>query len=319
MATDKAIGMMDNAYFVGRKEILDWINETLNLNTAKIEETCSGAIACQLIDAHFPGKVPMQKVQWDARNDYEYVNNYKVLQSCFSRLKIDKSPDVDKLIRGKYQDNLEFMQWCKAFCERHQVAEGYDPVERRSRGKGGDRVPTRGAGGAAAQGSSRSAASKPSRSRSARPAASKGDNNSNKAPAPRDAAMPPPPATEKENRQVARGAANAKADAALTKKVEKLESEKGELAVTVESLEKERDFYYDKLREIEIKLQTLQEDLGEAADEQSLGKKAMMDEIFSILYATTDEFVAVDEEGEPVETASELTAPSPSQRTAVEA
>ena len=45
--------------------------------TAKIEDTCSGAIACQLIDAHFPGKVPMQKVQWDARNDYEYVNNYK--------------------------------------------------------------------------------------------------------------------------------------------------------------------------------------------------------------------------------------------------
>ena len=30
------------------------------------------------------------------------------------------------------------------------------------------------------------------------------------------------------------------------------------MATTIEGLEKERDFYYDKLREIEIKLQTLQ-------------------------------------------------------------
>mmetsp|Transcript_43048 Transcript_43048/g.116116 ORF Transcript_43048/g.116116 Transcript_43048/m.116116 type:complete len:134 (+) Transcript_43048:2812-3213(+) len=133
--------------------------------------------------------------------------------------------------------------------------------------------------------------------------------------------MPPPPATEKENRQVSRSnaAANPKADAALSKKCEKLETEKSELAVTVESLEKERDFYYDKLREIEIKLQQQQEEVGDATDEQSIGKKAMMDEIFGILYATTDEFVAVDEEGEPVDSAPELTAPSPSHRAVIEA
>ena len=32
-----------------------------------------------------------------------------------------------------------------------------------------------------------------------------------------------------------------------------------------------------------------QEEVGDATDEQSIGKKAMMDEIFGILYATTDE------------------------------
>ena len=32
------IGMMDSAYFVGRSEILCWINSTLQLNLSKVEE-----------------------------------------------------------------------------------------------------------------------------------------------------------------------------------------------------------------------------------------------------------------------------------------
>jgi hypothetical protein len=34
------IGMMDGAYFVGRNEILSWINSTLSLNLNKVEEVC---------------------------------------------------------------------------------------------------------------------------------------------------------------------------------------------------------------------------------------------------------------------------------------
>lgn len=36
------IGMMDPAYFVGRRAIIDWINNTFQMNLAKIEETASG-------------------------------------------------------------------------------------------------------------------------------------------------------------------------------------------------------------------------------------------------------------------------------------
>lgn len=32
------IGMMDSAYFVGRSEILAWMNSTLNLSLTKVEE-----------------------------------------------------------------------------------------------------------------------------------------------------------------------------------------------------------------------------------------------------------------------------------------
>lgn len=38
MATN--IGMMDSAYFVGRNELLTWINDRLQLNLSRVEEVC---------------------------------------------------------------------------------------------------------------------------------------------------------------------------------------------------------------------------------------------------------------------------------------
>jgi hypothetical protein len=37
-AAVSSIGIMDGAYFVGRGEILHWINATLQLSLAKVEE-----------------------------------------------------------------------------------------------------------------------------------------------------------------------------------------------------------------------------------------------------------------------------------------
>nr|GMC88940.1 microtubule-associated protein RP/EB family member 1C [Ipomoea batatas] len=62
--------MMDSAYFIGRSEILSWINSTLHLNLSKVEEAFTGAVPCQLMDAAHPGMVPMHKVNFDAKNDY---------------------------------------------------------------------------------------------------------------------------------------------------------------------------------------------------------------------------------------------------------
>ena len=121
------IGMMDGAFFVGRKEIVEWINETCELSITKIEDTAFGGIACMLLDIMYPGQVPMHKVDWSAKQSFEYVANYKVLQTCFVKLGIEKNIDVDRLIKGRYQDNLEFMQWFKRFFEMHVQGKGdYD-------------------------------------------------------------------------------------------------------------------------------------------------------------------------------------------------
>ena len=70
--------------------------------------------------------------------------------------------------------------------------------------------------------------------------------------------------------------------ASLLAKNEALKSELGELKVEMEGFEKERDFYFNKLRDIEIMLQELQ-DAGKG--------NALTESIFKVLYATEEGFV----------------------------
>lgn len=131
MADADTIGMMDGAFFVGRGELLSWINDFFQLQLTKVEQCATGAVYCQIIDACYPGTVTMGKVKWNAKHDYEYVENYKVLQQAFLKNDIKRYIDVDKLIKAKYQDNLEFLQWMKRFFDIKYNGQAYDASGRR--------------------------------------------------------------------------------------------------------------------------------------------------------------------------------------------
>eukprot|EP00944_MAST-04C_sp_MAST-4C-sp1_P003405 g3405.t1 len=254
MATGENIGMMEGAFFVGRKAILDWLNTLLKTNLTKIEETCSGAIACQLCDALYgpeSKKVPMHKVKWDCKADFEYTQNYKILQDVFQKVGVNKVIPVAQLIRGKYQDNLEFMQWFKRFFELNYsgMPEDYDAIKRRAKGKGVATFDKR-------------MASKP------KTAQQKENRRTN--------------TFSKRNASTGGGAVNAQ----LAAKNEELTAENATLLNTVNGLEKERDFYFGKLRDVEILLQNLTENDNEPTKEV----KSLSDTIFKILYATEEDF-----------------------------
>lgn len=253
MATN--IGMMDSAYFVGRNEILQWINSTLQLNLTKVEETSKGAVQCQLMDSVHPGVVPMHKVNFEAKNEYEMIQNYKVLQDVFNKLKIDKHIEVSKLVKGRPLDNLEFMQWMKRYCDSINggfVNSSYNPMERREACKGGkeaNKKTTSTSGAAATVVSKAAPASSTVKSAMAvtgpkrvevcsTAAAGKGGSRNAKVfPLPSAAV---PSAVPSEGSMV---------PAAL---VDGLKEQITELKLSVDNLEKERDFYFAKLRDIEI-------------------------------------------------------------------
>lgn len=103
-----------------------WVNDLLKMNLSKIEQLGTGAVYCQLTDVLYPNKIPMCKVNWKAKFDYEYVANFKILQQTFTKIGIMKHIEVEKLVKCKYQDNLEFLQWFKKIFDSTPPKD-YDP------------------------------------------------------------------------------------------------------------------------------------------------------------------------------------------------
>ena len=248
-------------------EILDWINTSLKLKLTKVEDTCNGAVACQIVDSLFPGVVQMNKVNWGAKSEWEYVANYKVLQAAFSQLKIDRKVDVDKLIKGKYQDNLEFCQWLKKFASNNNQGGNadYNPIARRNLGKN---VPV-------AKSSAMPVSSQVKKSGVSRPFAARAPTEPplhkpviHVVPLPVSAAasnssshnelQPVKVAASKENDALSVLKAE---NALLSARIRTLEAEEQrvekELRSHGQTLEKERDFYFSKLRDIELLLENL--------------------------------------------------------------
>ena len=50
------------------------------------------------------------QVKFNTKQEHEYINNFKVLQASFKKMSVDKIVPVDRLVKGKFQDNFEFLQ-----------------------------------------------------------------------------------------------------------------------------------------------------------------------------------------------------------------
>merc|ERR1712042_374149 len=98
----------------------------------KIEELCSGAVYCQFMDMLFPGSTRLKQVKFGAKHEHEYIHNFKALQNSFKKMGVDKVIPVERLIKGRFQDNFEFVQWFKKFFDANYQGEEYDAAAARA-------------------------------------------------------------------------------------------------------------------------------------------------------------------------------------------
>ncbi|MCO5591778.1 hypothetical protein L7F22_045770 [Adiantum nelumboides] len=226
----------------------------------------AGAVQCQLIDATHSGVVPMHKVNYEAKTEYDKIQNYKVLQDVFTKLRLEKHIEVNKLVKGRPLDNLEFLQWLKRYCDSVNggLYDSYNPVERRELCKGGKEANRRGITGSGVHQASSSG---------------KGASGITKLTV--TASLPSMRRTDAVSNNVIVTASSLSSirrvdgvtggpfstGSKLTKQlsfstwssssqVQVLNEQVASLKLTVDNLEKERDFYFGKLRDIEILCQS---------------------------------------------------------------
>uniref|UniRef100_A0A0K0F2T5 Calponin homology domain-containing protein n=1 Tax=Strongyloides venezuelensis TaxID=75913 RepID=A0A0K0F2T5_STRVS len=125
-----------NFYNISRHELIAWVNSSLQTNLTKIEEMCTGAAYAQLTDMCFRGKIPLKRIKWNSKHDIDWISNWKIIQTAWKNIGIDKPIPVDSLLKGKFQDNFEFLQWFKKFFDANydgapynaEEVRGYEPI-----------------------------------------------------------------------------------------------------------------------------------------------------------------------------------------------
>ncbi|VDN39633.1 unnamed protein product [Dibothriocephalus latus] len=90
-----------------------------------------GAAYCQLMDMLFPGTLNFKKIKFNTNLEHEYIANFKVLQALFKKHGVDKGVPIERLVKGRFQDNFEFVQWFKRFYDANYQGQEYDAVAAR--------------------------------------------------------------------------------------------------------------------------------------------------------------------------------------------
>lgn len=264
-----------------------WVNDCLQANFAKIEEMHTGAAYCQFTDFLFPGAIQLRRVKWNSRLELDWLSNWKLLQTSWKTLGVDKIVPVEKLIKGKFQDNFEFLQWFKKFFDANFDGHEYDPLEAR----GGEPLPsdikTTSSTTASKMPAARVAPMKRSPVRSTSNASvNRSDVRRGPVPSAVKAAASSrlQPVSHQQSRQNAQQSVDHQAVATLKRELDEAKEQLTDCDNVIASLEKERDFYFAKLRQIEVICQ----------DNEQIGT-VDVSRVLAILYETEEGFAPPEE------------------------
>ena len=112
---------------VSKRELLEWMNTTLNSSVANCDKDVGdGSAYAQIFHAINRKCVPIKQIKWEAKSEYDYTINFNLVQKALKNLKVDKAIPAEALMKGKPLDNIEFCQWLKHYYTHVATVEDYD-------------------------------------------------------------------------------------------------------------------------------------------------------------------------------------------------
>ena len=229
------------------------------------------------MDMLFSNSLPLKKVKFRTQLEHEYIQNFKLVQGAFKKVGCDKEIPIGRLVKARFQDNFEFLQWFKKFFDSNYDGHSYNALEARGNISLGTGNPSPG---------SHLSSSSQSFGNPARAAAKP---TVRAAPIVRHSPKTTTTAQSSNNNLIGGVGATGGGIARPTRngigqmngtKITELETKLNQMTISAESLERERDFYYNKLRDIEIICQS----------DDSEEKPAVLMKINEVLYATEEGF-----------------------------
>ncbi|KAJ3249640.1 hypothetical protein HDU77_007651 [Chytriomyces hyalinus] len=274
----------------------------------------AGSAFCQMIDSIY-GTVPLTRVKFETKSEYDYISNYKILQGVFNKHKIERNIPIDKLVKCRYADNLEFLQWMKKYWDTYYPGGEYNAQQRREMAMKPKpstpttKSPTSRSLTSPTQASQARASVQPTqgskravqaRETSTRPSSSKSQlapsqvppassprsklsqkSNRLDTPTPQKPAMHIESPTPERVIQKVASKGNVLPNVSQDGNADHIQRQVAELQAAADTLERERNFYYLKLRDLEVLVLEKMEN-----DDNTVWR-----EIQSILYATEEGFI----------------------------
>merc|ERR1712227_564154 len=210
----------------------------------------------------FPGSTRLKQVKFGAKHEHEFIHNFKALQNSFKKMGVDKVIPVERLVKGRFQDNFEFVQWFKKFFDANYQGDEYDGAQARAQVGAPSKVGTSKPGGVTA---------------------------------PKTTTTRKPTATKPSSSTTSAASGGAGDSSQYKRQVEELNEKLITMEQSLESLERERDFYFEKLRDIELMITNIAGEEAETPADPNSDLGQMSKKILDVLYATTDGFEVPDE------------------------
>eukprot|EP00949_MAST-11_sp_MAST-11-sp1_P003627 g3627.t1 len=97
---------------LGRLELLKWLNSFLESDYSKVDHLGDGVAFLQVLDALFPRRVDLHRVDFHAADEDARIRNLNLVQDTLDKLGLKREIPVRRLAKCRFADNCEMLRYC---------------------------------------------------------------------------------------------------------------------------------------------------------------------------------------------------------------